>query len=1388
MAASSVLSGVTPWEPSGGRNYAGNGSIGDVHNMARGNQITRREFNDVLDRYFGTGNREVVPNPYDSHPITHQHLPDAYRGQSELLASTVIGLVSRNNEWPTSLALPWAYSEQFTFKWTEYTFNNTLAGKVPIEGVPRLLTSNMKTMSQGTTRRGIAFQIEHGFWATAQGQQQYARNWAGIKNCIQETANWDVCHSISTSRDANREDDRDKGHRYSSMGAVMEKEIEEFAIVQKSDNGTNRAVAAMEKGLSRWGIKPTLMIVPPNFRSIYGQLDEKTTQYWAAGPTGVAQLRRGPNTLGAIGSMMIVETREPDVNRVDAPIEPFLPCVASAEVMLMADEYADSNHDGFHSGWRSIIIWNETGQQWKKVSLKEALVNSHRFNSRGKLHENHWKLAALVTDKQKADFSNPQPRQPVNYSRYYGQSTHPTYYGASDLQQEQGLMKRLSDEYRDFLIYQKSDKTFGVVTFFGLMTHMAASDDDFRLMASTAASKFMKEGTYSLISAGLKDLRELIRESENTHASNEYLYGLMNENASRQQVNNKTIGQTTAADVLEHQCLIACHEMVPNDFGGLNQPSRIDYPGLASMNVPPFINSWPSLVSLTFEYRNGKGWDDVAERARNCVRAVREVLDRCQKLLYTSAFLDPRNRRPWFQQADPFTTAFSEVIGLGPRDGVFLRFLPHMIGGGAQPATAAIKDDKWNARVLAMTNSNAATFDRVLGSLFVGPNVTLRDEIAKVTGEKGTQELLFTFVQKLAFDGLDIDALTDAGCVDAFNKVKNLLAYFAELKDEVSKKRDATLLSKLYDSTTDAAEMGSAVALITKIVAPTGVKGKKAAQTAAVVAEEADKIKAAFTELAKAAGKNPVYGRPAPQQPGAPQALEITDDQWDKGFWIRAPLNSYLRFAQDSLVQDFPLALPSDPDFAHLVPISMETRNEASLLETLKRPHYTEEPIMAGFSGGLATSDAGIVYEFPEELRAMAPASFTAQAASAHRLRGQATNGAATTPSAGSTGLPMGAFFKRALAGSNKPTTPSEPHISTQYSNTPREQVSRFHPYNEPMSMKTSLGGGAGGKPNEQFVDYFKTAPKALAQSFNEVRSIFHEPNFVYRWRFGRDIQDPIVRIFHQIFLGCTTTELDQWTAMIDGDMNIPVTIFLWRPWVIRMMHQLPCLRGGLDTGMTAYGHTSATASDDGLTRVHYVQVQFNQAVIIVEPRAISAINAAIANRYLGGRGCTWVTSTSDTEVGGVNFHGNNPGAGDIIATATGYSDRELPAFSSLMGEWVTPLLDKDNLSNAERQKHYHSALYYTLLFNLRDLAQQAMVMQQELRYGQSNVGIGLLPTPIGMFATYDQNQNSCSRPHWPTNSHYGNTGGVGGPAAAILNGRFALLPQTPLEVGFTGY
>jgi hypothetical protein len=1381
-------------------------SIFDAVNAANINRITKSDLYNNLKGFFGTGNREVKIQPYDNLPTTTLHLADVYKGVNLLLSETLVGLVTQKNEWPTTIALPWVYSPHHNFGWTEYTFNNAWAGKVPVEGVPRLLTFSSRSFQKGTTRRGLAFQIEHGFWKTEAGRQQYARNFAGIKNAIQETANADVCNAISTARDVLAETKSRRGNRESTMDQIMEWEISTFAVVNRSAKGLDYALGMIEQAMSNFEIKPNMLIVPPGFRMYYQKLFDEKTSYWTAGPNGVALLKQGPNATGSIGNMQVFETRALDVSRMESPITPFLNLISTAEYAPMFDEHVNTTKNDYDSVLRSIMLWDETMGRYTAVTLRDAIMFSHRFDTNGNLDGLHKELADEMSkppaQRTESEWNKPIPNP---HTTYFAPSARALRDGeAGRLQPGVGGQDAYDAETHDFLLYKKGSGGYGVVSYFGLMETDAAYHEDFKNVAISCAGRLQQE----FVRAGLQELYSLHDESENVPYNNEYFLHLVAANMDRQRV-GESYGQPTAKDIVQYRCIDAILEMVPNAYGGLDLPAKTG--SFMNWSVPPLVNNFPALRSLAAEANSNKGWDNAAARAKLASDAVVAIVGIAKQVFGSSVFISELNRLPWFQIASNETTALNTVF-LPNRDGVFLRLIPGLESdnAGASPEKEPdFKDD-------SVARQTARDFvQRLLTSTKLDVGQLIEDLKADVGDAHGDK--LFTFLAFQAVDQLNVKAITPQSACSARDNTATILSY---IKDKSSsKKEDIDVLAELFNPEATMHQVTAANNLLSKILSPAPAAEPAAPKAAAAkkglsstvpakapLAPEEEKVLASvLLQMNEFVARS--RGGAAPQRVtkadkgtaligernGLPEDISLSAAQYQAGVFIRAPMNSAARFAREAMRQQFPMALPSNPLLAHMVPLQPAEVSQSIFNNIISRPHYTNAPL----PGATSTADAGIMYAIPPEVRDAAARTYSQNAVNAHANRGKPLEPERVdAPAFSSVSGPLSNFLRRTSAqpSSIPDVGPAIPLFANRMG-PPREAEDQSRSYEEQRYRREgydpsatydkdsrALGGGDAGPQKRTMEEILKGHPP-FATKFNNLRAELNEPIFVSRWKAALKVQEHLVRILYLIFLGCTTNA-DQWFDLIDNNVHTPCGAILWRQWIVRRMHQLPALRGGLQTGMTIHGNSSATMGDDAVVKMHYANVTFNMTALIREPRGVSCLDAAMASNYLYGRGVSFVMHTNEGKAG-VNWNGRNREAGDIISTMVGLRDNQLPAIASIMGEFVTPMYDQNSLVIREGKNHYKSALYYRRKFGLEEKAYNSISTKQKFAFGQSNLGAGLMPAPCGFYATADLYSKRYSGIKLPAYAHTGQYG-VGPESKAVFAGRQATLPGTMEGMGYS--
>lgn len=88
------------------------------------------------------------------------------------------------------------HTDKVNIGWQIWKFDRTLADLEPEQGVPRYITTEYEHKSSRMLRRGLAFQLEHGFWSTEEGKLNYAMNIQTIRSAVHETVYQSILHSL----------------------------------------------------------------------------------------------------------------------------------------------------------------------------------------------------------------------------------------------------------------------------------------------------------------------------------------------------------------------------------------------------------------------------------------------------------------------------------------------------------------------------------------------------------------------------------------------------------------------------------------------------------------------------------------------------------------------------------------------------------------------------------------------------------------------------------------------------------------------------------------------------------------------------------------------------------------------------------------------------------------------------------------------------------------------------------------------------------------------------------------------------------------------------------------------------------------------------------------
>lgn len=337
--------------------------------------------------YFGPPTGPIQTNPYDKFGYTNFDLPEAYKGRNMFLRDTIDGFILEDNTWYTSVCLPYVKTDEHHFAWNEWHFDTHLVGRVPEEGISRMIRSSKRSFKESTVRRGIAFTLEHGFMNTPEGRQQYVMNLRQIQQSVQETANHDVIAALLTCRRYDREWEKKHGMYQRNFAQIMKREVNQWAIAQKNPNGLDYLHEEFKTRLGRWKVTPNMWIFPPKLCLYLTMVPPEKTKFMEVGSEGPAKFNAGAQALTNFRGVHVYETREFDVYEGDLPIDLLRREQQIGEYNVMTDPYRyvhdEETMRKYRSEHRDVVVYDEDRDTWGRVKFEEALANIGRDNGAG---------------------------------------------------------------------------------------------------------------------------------------------------------------------------------------------------------------------------------------------------------------------------------------------------------------------------------------------------------------------------------------------------------------------------------------------------------------------------------------------------------------------------------------------------------------------------------------------------------------------------------------------------------------------------------------------------------------------------------------------------------------------------------------------------------------------------------------------------------------------------------------------------------------------------------------------------------------------------------------------------------------------------------------------
>ena len=267
------------------------------------------------DPFFGTPegyHEEVRADDQLSHET--YNLPKAYEGKNKRLEDILDFMIRKEDEFYTRDLMPWEYTEDLHIAWDVWKFNRTLADVVPEQGISRLVTQESERHTDNLVRRGLAFQLEHGFMTTEKGRRNYAMNLQQISDAVHTTSYFGVMHALFSGQNYYKEYRRKFARFVKGPRTLFRHERQMWACLQKDIKGVYIMDAEIKHHMKINGVTPNVLVLPPKAGIYVSMVPPREVDFDKHGPGAHQNLTQDRTGITTFRGNKVFEAQAFDVD------------------------------------------------------------------------------------------------------------------------------------------------------------------------------------------------------------------------------------------------------------------------------------------------------------------------------------------------------------------------------------------------------------------------------------------------------------------------------------------------------------------------------------------------------------------------------------------------------------------------------------------------------------------------------------------------------------------------------------------------------------------------------------------------------------------------------------------------------------------------------------------------------------------------------------------------------------------------------------------------------------------------------------------------------------------------------------------------------------------
>ena len=579
---------------------------------------------------------------------THEDVYAAYEGDNLYLADTVKGFILMNDEWYTSV-IPWLQTNQMHIKWNTFEFDRALAGPVPNEGVPRLISHRTRGHEASISRYGLGFEMEGDMIGTDAGLVLYRRQLAGLAQSCLETVNYHTVHSLKTCK-THVQQRQDLMREYGkTLVQIAELEAQNFAIMANDRDGLHQLIEQQRDLVRQQDGEVDTLIVHEDF-SFHLQMvaEGSLTEYYQLGPRGQQVITQGPVSDGTFRGIPIFKSRRFKVYDSGPKIQPLVDNVSVGEFYLAdANAFRGSNpiSSSYKTAHRNMYIYSIENDKYNKLEFNDIFLHSNMFG--GAVGDDADKLSPAthaMADDINAQFSEAPETRDDAMAVYKNRAMLENTSTSKSARRVYLMLAHNTDTQQVAPVERFAEFDIDVMT----------TQDVRQASTSLVNALFNSDSERMAMYSGIAEMMALVQRLEQAPYSEEFMRALSAENIP---ASADSTGRFRGDPLRVDQTQVI--DWAPNAYGGL------DLPNLKALTTLPaegsFLASYPMIMTLA-KQGEARGYPaDLVNQAKTTVQVVSKLTQRIMGIAGASEAVGKGAVPDWFNVKSPDISVFNNL-------------------------------------------------------------------------------------------------------------------------------------------------------------------------------------------------------------------------------------------------------------------------------------------------------------------------------------------------------------------------------------------------------------------------------------------------------------------------------------------------------------------------------------------------------------------------------------------------------------------------------------------------------------------------------------------------------------------------------------------------------